>query len=110
MLKLSEVVLHVDVNRLSVSGERSIIETEGISRERIAVIRFEYSAIIHLQAPLAIRLEVTDRVLRIGKATSSFETTAYFSRFPLSYGVLHRHHFEREVVSLLHIQLTSTSR
>jgi hypothetical protein len=82
LLRLAEVVPHVDANRLSVSRERDIIQTEGISRERIAAIRFEYSAIIHLQAPLAIRLEVTDRVLRIGKATSPFEIAAYFSRFP----------------------------
>lgn len=110
LFHLPEVVLDVDVYRLTLGGARSVIETEAVPCEGIAVIGFEDCPIIHSERPLTIGLKIADGIACIGKVTCSIECTAYLSRLTLYYLLLDGHCFDSKWKNRLHIQLPITSR
>lgn len=110
LLHLTKVVLDVHVDSLSVCRLRGIVQAKLLPHQGIAVIRLECCAFIQPQHPLTLALEVAEGITSPSKSASSLEEVSYLSCFAPPEVFLYGHRLQREVISLLYLQLAVTSR
>ena len=70
LLHLTETILHIYINRLSIGRVRSVIQTEFLLHQQIAVVGRKQHAILQTQFPLPIGLEIANRIARVLKPKS----------------------------------------
>ena len=70
LLLLPEIVFHIHINRLSISRVRSVIQTDFLLHQQIAVVGRKQRAILQTQFPLTIGLEIANRIARVPKPKS----------------------------------------
>ena len=104
VLRLSEAVDDININRLLVGRCRSVVEPERFFLQRVQVTGQEHRAVIHFQLPFAIRLEVPDLIGSRLVIAVTHQLAAYFSGFPNFQFLGYWHHFDAERVRLLNIQ------
>ncbi len=83
---------------------RSVIQPESPFIQQVAVIGLQHRAVLHLQAALAVRLEVPQRIDRSGKVAFRSDFQTDFHRLTVCYPVRYRHGFHRKRVFLPDIQ------
>ena len=70
LLLLPEIIFHIHINRLSIGRVRSVIQTEFLLHQQIAVVGRKQHAILQTQFPLPIGLEIANRIARVLKPKS----------------------------------------
>ena len=70
LLLLPEIIFHIHINRLSIGRVRSVIQTEFLLHQKIAVVRRKQRAILQTQFPLPIGLEIANRIACVLKPKS----------------------------------------
>ena len=93
---------------MSVGGLGCVVETEGLTFEKDAVVVDQHGAIDEFESPFAVILEVADGVEGIGIVPFGFNLETQFDGLAFSDFVAVGHNFHCERIGLLHIEVVGT--